>query len=233
MTGAGRAGRAVLVAWTDIASEEEAEFNDWYNREHVRDRVLGIPGFLRGRRFVALRGGPKYLATYDTTGPDVLNSDAYIGLVSRPDPRSEHFILRFRNAIRTLGRLSASAGEAEGAFLAVLPLAPAPAAADRDRLRGALESRILPELLRRRGVVAVDLIERDEATRTASTRRHVRQGDRSLDWALFIEGADLHDLSEAVDALTAEGELPSDPAFEPALLQLVYRVDSYGVRPPT
>lgn len=224
-----REGRAILSAWTDIAPEEEQDFNDWYNREHVRDRVLGVPGFLRGRRFVAVKGGPKFLAAYDTTGPDVLNSEAYIGLISKPDPRSQHFILRFQNAIRTLGRVTASAGEAEGGYLAVLPMAPV--AAEQDSLRDRIATEIMAALMRERGIVAADLIERDEVTRAASTRRHVRQGDRSLDWALFVEGADLQDLTGAVDALVRDAALPFDPAFEVAVLQLAFRVDSAGLRP--
>lgn len=39
---------AILTIWTDIPADIEADFNEWYNREHLPDRVQRTPGFLRG-----------------------------------------------------------------------------------------------------------------------------------------------------------------------------------------
>ena len=47
-----RARQALLMVWTDIFADVEHDFNDWYNREHVRERVE-VPGFIRARRFAA------------------------------------------------------------------------------------------------------------------------------------------------------------------------------------
>jgi hypothetical protein len=55
----------ILIVWTDVPIAIEADFNDWYNREHLPDRILRMPGFLRGRRFVARSGTPKFLTLYD------------------------------------------------------------------------------------------------------------------------------------------------------------------------
>ena len=66
-------GTGILIVWTDVAAEIETDFNEWYNREHLPDRILRMPGFLRGRRYVAdaasmeTAGAPKFL-----TGPCVL-----------------------------------------------------------------------------------------------------------------------------------------------------------------
>jgi hypothetical protein len=46
----GLLGEAVLAVWCDIDPEHDAEFNDWYTHQHLPERV-GIPGFLRGRRW--------------------------------------------------------------------------------------------------------------------------------------------------------------------------------------
>lgn len=59
---------------TDIDPEAEQAFNDWYNREHVRDRALRIPGYISGRRYVATEGAPKYLARYRTVNVDLFTS---------------------------------------------------------------------------------------------------------------------------------------------------------------
>jgi len=54
-------GTGLLMVWTDIDSEFEADFNRWYDEEHI-PRLLQVPGFLSAGRYVAVKGAPKYLA---------------------------------------------------------------------------------------------------------------------------------------------------------------------------
>ena len=70
-------GTGLLMVWTDIDSEFEPEFNRWYDEEHIA-RLLAVPGFLSAGRYVALRGGPKYLAMYELEDHNVLRSAAYL-----------------------------------------------------------------------------------------------------------------------------------------------------------
>ena len=65
--------RGLLLAKMDPPGENEKQWNDYYNRVHVADR-LAIPGFLSARRFTkvdgipkqyAIPGDAKYLAIYD------------------------------------------------------------------------------------------------------------------------------------------------------------------------
>ncbi|HWV55425.1 hypothetical protein [Pseudorhodoplanes sp.] len=215
---------AVLLAWTDIPEEEEEAFNEWYNREHVRDRVLAVPGFINGRRFVAVKGAPKYLAFYETENNAVLRSDAYVSLIANPDERSRHFIMRFRNPIRTLARLTASLGEGEGGMLGVLALAPVEG--DPSRLRRALINEIMPALLRFRGGIAVRLLESIPSQEAVSTARHVRKGDRSLNWALLIEADRERTLEEAAAFLNADTlrNIGARIEMEMATFRMAYRV---------
>ena len=66
----------LLLMMTDIDPANEADFNRWYEEEHLDERMR-IPGFLNARRFTALEGGPKYLALYDLESPAVLQSAPY------------------------------------------------------------------------------------------------------------------------------------------------------------
>jgi hypothetical protein len=63
----------------DIDPANEEDFNRWYEEEHLAER-MSVPGFLHARRFVALEGGPKYLALYDLESPQVLQSPPYLHL---------------------------------------------------------------------------------------------------------------------------------------------------------
>ena len=65
---------------TDIDPANEADFNRWYEEEHLDER-MAIPGFINARRFTALEGGPKYLALYDLESPEVLQSAPYRHIV--------------------------------------------------------------------------------------------------------------------------------------------------------
>ena len=69
-------GSGLLMVWADVPAEKEEEFNRWYNEEHLGD-LLSIPGVLNAARYVAISGGPKYLACYELESPDVIESDAY------------------------------------------------------------------------------------------------------------------------------------------------------------
>ncbi len=48
-------GKAVVAIWNDILPEGRDNFIEWHNREHIPERV-SIPGFLRGRRYIAEQG---------------------------------------------------------------------------------------------------------------------------------------------------------------------------------
>ncbi len=73
-------GTGMLMVWTDVDAAHEAEFNRWYDEEHMK-RLLAIPGFLSGGRYVALRGGPKYLAMYELEDYNVLRTSAFLDTV--------------------------------------------------------------------------------------------------------------------------------------------------------
>ena len=68
----------LLLTVTEPRPEHEAEFNAWYDSEHIQER-LAIPGFLSARRWQAdgKPGDGKYLATYELVSPDVLESFQY------------------------------------------------------------------------------------------------------------------------------------------------------------
>jgi hypothetical protein len=68
----GGAGGLLLNAM-NIAPELEAEFNEWYDKEHIP--ALGaVPGVLCARRFRGTSGNRRYVALYHLADPDVVES---------------------------------------------------------------------------------------------------------------------------------------------------------------
>ena len=75
-------GRGILLVYSDIDPQYEEEYNAWYDTQHLPD-LLAWPGFLDAARYVAVKGGPKYLAAYELESPEVIQRPEY---VNRPRP---------------------------------------------------------------------------------------------------------------------------------------------------
>jgi len=75
----------LLLTITEPQPELEAEFNAWYDSEHIAER-LSIPGFLSARRWVAdvKPGEGKYLATYELVSAGVLQTEEYRARLANP-----------------------------------------------------------------------------------------------------------------------------------------------------
>ena len=70
-------GTGLLMVWSDVDPEYEAEYHRWYDEEHIA-RLLAVPGFLSAGRYVALKGGPKNLALYELETAEVLRTAAFL-----------------------------------------------------------------------------------------------------------------------------------------------------------
>ena len=71
--------KGLLLAMMEPPSVHDAEFNDWYDHEHLPER-LAVDGFLNARRFVCIEGWPRYLALYDLANVEVLHSPGYYAI---------------------------------------------------------------------------------------------------------------------------------------------------------
>lgn len=130
--------QAQLCVWTDIDPEGEADFNAWYDREHMEERVA-IPGMLWARRYRAQSDGARrYLAIYRTESLGTFTSEPYRAAFTRQTDWSNRNFARMRNTQRRVMAVSAEAGFGAGCALALVELAgdaPLPASA-LDRIAG-------------------------------------------------------------------------------------------------
>ena len=72
-----RKGQAIFLVYTDLSDPQyEEEFNAWYNTEHLPE-LLAVPGILDAARYVATKGGPKYLAAYELESLGVMQTPEF------------------------------------------------------------------------------------------------------------------------------------------------------------
>ncbi|TDG10914.1 hypothetical protein E1N52_01255 [Paraburkholderia guartelaensis] len=173
-----------LCIWTDTDPQAEADFNAWYDREHMQERV-GIRGFRHARRFLANDGhARRYLALYVTESLDVFRSDAYRQAFTVQTDWSLRNFARMSDTQRRVGELAFEAGEGEGAHVAIFVAAPqALAAANwRDAADTATHEPGVHavRVFRTEGTLSSSLATGDDA----STARAVQE-----DAVVFVEGS--------------------------------------------
>jgi len=87
------------VVETDVEPAHEADFNAWYDREHMPG-LASVPGNVRARRYRNTTGAPRYHACYDLVAPEILGSPPWLAV--RATPWSDRVRPMFRNTKRTM-----------------------------------------------------------------------------------------------------------------------------------
>jgi hypothetical protein len=157
-------GAGMLITFMDVADADEAEFNRWYDGEHIAERV-GIPGFIAARRFLAPRGAPqaspKYLAFYETETLAVLGGPAYREVLNNQTAWSRRVMARFVQPGRIIAERRASRGRGRGGAVAFIRCAPMPGR--ESALTTWLEGPALRSWLAEPGIVAAHYLANDPA----------------------------------------------------------------------
>jgi len=95
--------RALLLVTMQPMIADEEEFNDWYDTEHIPERV-SIDGFLTAARYVCTAGWPRYMAMYDLANLEVLRSGAYSAVAGeQSSPWSKRILRRVQGLYRFQG----------------------------------------------------------------------------------------------------------------------------------
>ena len=100
--------------YADPGTVPLAEFNDWYDNEHIPAR-LAVPGFGSVTRFRAADGAqPGWLALYEIK-PGVLDSPPYKGLAASASAREKTIMSSLATLDRRVYSLLSDSGPAAGA----------------------------------------------------------------------------------------------------------------------
>jgi len=186
------AGLGAVAIWHDIAPEGREAFYAWHGREHMPERV-GIPGFLRGRRYVAVHGAPEFFNLYETASSDVVKGADYLARLNAPTPWTVSTVRHFRGVARSLCEVAASAGEGQGGLVATFryDVDPRFAAVHRDRMANAA-----PNVAAGKDVAGFHLLVADaEASAVETAEKRARaEANEVPRWIVLVESwGDRHD----------------------------------------
>ena len=204
-------GKGMLAVFCEVESRHEADLNEWYNREHIAERIA-VRGMHRARRYVAIDAQPKYLATYECDQVGVLASPAYLKILAHGTPLTHRVTSRFTSFRRLTLRIAIDLTQGYGGVLCCVRFLPAPkhkTALLRD-LRAHLAG-----IVRQPGMLgaAVGLNDLAVATAPGHAPGSAVAKPHEAEWLVMLEATD------AAVAAAAARKL-----FKPAMLK------AYGIR---
>jgi hypothetical protein len=221
-------GSGVIAIWNDITDEERANFYEWHDREHIPERV-SIPGFLRGRRYIALSGTPEYFTLYEVQDKSVLTGADYLARLNSPTEWTTRSVQHFRNTSRSLCDVEVSLGAGSGGFIGTIRFDCEPS--QDSKILKTVSDAILPEVTKAPAISAAHICRGDESASNVKTAEQRGRAENMVPrWVLMVEGA----TQEAVEHVLSTHLSPAvlDGLGASEALQGVYRLqfDLVGTR---
>lgn len=171
----------VLAIFNDCRPGREAEFEEWFQGEHLIER-LAVPGFLFGRRHQAISGASGYFNFYLTESPAVLTSRPYLERLDNPTPMTKKIMSEvFINMNRTVCRRALRRGPFRGSYAVAVRFDAAP---DEAALAGEVDALMADPAKVVAGEVWIAL---DPKGMPVSGEEKLRGGDKKIAACLMID----------------------------------------------
>jgi len=212
-------GHAAMLLLFDVVQDAIGEHDEWHTHEHLPER-LSIPGFVRGIRWVAVNGRPRYFVMYEVEQLAVLASTAYLERLNNPSPWTAKMMPFYRGMARGFCSVAGSFGSGIGHASLLIRFKP-----DADRgslLRRWLLEDALPRLTSKSGIGSAHLFE-GALTPAMTKEQRIRGADAGFDWALLVTGYGQNALEDLMQADFAGTELENRGGMEVAAG--IYRMD--------
>jgi hypothetical protein len=186
----------ILAIFNNVAPGREAEFEEWFQHEHLEER-LSVPGFLLGRRHEAVSGEPRYFNFYLTRSVEVLKSAPYLARLDNPTPMTRTIMSAvFKDMIRTVCHRTLRIGAMRGVAVVALRFADRPSP---DALKLAIE-----ELIKDKAVACGEIWSAASPREfPVSEEERLRGGDRKIDTCLLVETLRIADAEAIARTLAA------------------------------
>lgn len=199
-------GNGMLVTFTQVDAADEEDFNEWYNREHMDER-LSMAGFRRARRYAATGEGPRYMALYETDRVQDLALPAYLERLANQSPWSQRVMARFTIFQRLTLTIRVDRSHGWGGAVSMLRMRPP--ATRRDGFLDWLDATALPQAMARPGMLGGFVGENDLEVCHAPLRHQGQPVPEETEPECFVvlEGAEPEVTSAATAAVFTNAAL--------------------------
>ena len=187
----------VLAIWNDCRAGREAEFDAWFQGEHLLER-LAVSGFLFGRRHQAICGSAGYFNFYLVEQPSVLTSKPYLERLDNPTPMTKKIMSEiFINMNRTVCYRTLRRGTFRGAYAVTLRF-------NEQLDAGALTS-LAEKLVQDPAVAACEIWTAvDPKGQPVSMEEKLRGGDKKIKGCLMVDTLRQGDAEKLGARMTAQ-----------------------------
>ena len=170
----------ILAIFNDCRAGREAEFEAWFQGEHLLER-LAVPGFLFGRRHAAISGSAGYFNFYLVASPAILTSKPYLERLDNPTPTTRRVMSEiFINMNRTVCHRTLRRGGFRGAYAVTARFNAPP---DTGKLTSLAET-----LVQNPAIAATEIWTAvDPAGQPVSMEEKLRGGDKKIKACLMID----------------------------------------------
>ena len=103
--------QGILLSQMDSPPGQEREFHDWYDTEHIPDRLV-IPGFAAASRYEITDGAPRWLVIYELDDLAAFDRPEYVRLKTEPSERTRTMLASVTGFTRYTCDLRREAGAA-------------------------------------------------------------------------------------------------------------------------
>ena len=202
--------RGILAVWSDITPEAAADYDRWYEEEHMFERLV-VDGFHRARHYRTVSGSQMFFTYFVTDDSRVMKSPAYFESANNSSEWTKRILPHFRNTNRTAFNVVRRIGWGFGAVSMTIRMAATEGRADE--LVHWLGQEVFPDLLQRPGIIGLQVWERDLDSTVIKVQDASLRGkaDETSPFTVFVEAtgmAALEDLETgplSTDSLAAHG----------------------------
>ena len=186
----------ILAIFNNVAIGREAELEEWFQHEHLAER-MALPGFLLGRRYEAVSGQPRYFNFYLAQSADIFKSTAYLERLDHPTPMTRIVMSEiFKDMNRTVCNRTFQSGTMRGSTAVTVRFGECP---NESLLKDTVETLVAEKAVAGGEIwIAASLREFP-----VSQEERFRGGDKKLKACLLIETLRVSDAEKLALVLAA------------------------------
>jgi hypothetical protein len=221
-------GRAFLPMWSGLLPGYERELDRWHTIEHMPER-LGVPGFLRGRRYIHTEASDHPLfILYEAAHIETFRSPGLVARLNDPTEWSKKVQPGLVNFVRSPCHTLISIGDGlAGALMTIRVSGDIANTADVSHLLASAA----PAIARLHGVTAVRIgqhVPEIASGETAETRLRPAAATPRFSHVVLVEAIGSRELEEAMSNVLDIATAASSGTCEAGVYRLAYLLEAAG-----